>query len=89
MAGTDQLCGAEIEVAHMGEYAYYRNHSRAKQAKDYDLQVCSSVGAIHRMVHYHLPFFCRGSGAKKFTRRKQLATAIHRQNGSSLNGEVT
>src|SRR5271163_5129996 len=76
LPGFDQSGGAEIEIADMGEYPDHRDHGRAKQSNDHDLQMGSAVGAVHRMVHNGLPFLpiSRGSRAKGFTHTKQVGT---------------
>src|ERR1700686_1552076 len=75
LTGFDQRSRAKIKVAtDMREKADNRDHGRAKQTNDYDLQMGGTVGAVHRVVHDILPFLpiSRGSRVKGFIRKGSL-----------------
>lgn len=55
--GCDKWLGAQVDVSVMCENADTRDYDRAQKANDYDFQMCSSVGCMHRVVHEG---FCSG-----------------------------
>jgi hypothetical protein len=57
LAGFDQSSGAEIDIGvDLRENADSRDNRGAKQPNHHNLQMRRTVGTIHRMVHYDLPF---------------------------------
>ena len=49
--GFDKWLGSQVDVSVMRENADTGEYDRAQKANDYDLQMCSPVAGMHRVIH--------------------------------------